>query len=279
MRTITEPGLYDGLKAEDYHRHHDWLSVSGAKKLLKPSCPAKFKASQGVEEHKPHFDLGKAAHTRVLGDGEEVVVVDAPDWRGKDAREQRDAAYAAGKVPILAADNEVIDAMAASLAAHDIAPLLFAKGKAEQSAFWVDPDSGVQLRARFDWLPDVVDGKRLIIPDLKTAVSSEPDEFARAAARFHYAMQDAHYSEAATALGLDPDPAFLFVVIEKEAPHVVTVGQLTEADKILGHRMNHAARTVYHQCLATDAWPGYVTGIADISLPVWHHNTYEEYAS
>lgn len=275
---ITKPGLYD-MTAADYHGHHDWLSVSGAKKLIPPSCPAKFKAQQGVEEHKPIFDLGKAAHTRVLGEGDEVVVVDAPDWRGKEARLARDAAYEQGKVPILAADNVVIDAMAASLEAHEIAPLLFATGKAEQSAFWVDQETGVRCRARFDWLPDKQTGRRLIIPDLKTAVSSEPAEFGRSAARFHYAMQDQHYSGAATALGLDDDPAFVFVVIEKEAPYIVTVCELTEDDKRLGRAMNDKARRIFAECLATNEWPTYNAGVAQVSLPAWHHYAYEEFLS
>jgi hypothetical protein len=275
---ITKPGVYD-MPSADYHSQHDWLSVSGAKKLLKPSCPAKFKAAQGVEEHKPHFDLGKAAHTRVLGDGDEVVVVDALDWRSKDAREQRDAAHAVGQVPILIADNAVIDAMAASLEAHPIAPLLFAAGKAEVSLFWTDADTGVQCRSRVDWLPTAVKGKRLIVPDLKTAVSSEPGEFSRAAARYLYAMQDSGYSQGIQALGIDPDPAFLFVVIEKEAPYLVTVCQLSADDKRLGAALNDKARRIYRECVETDTWPGYSDGIADISLPPWHFNDYEEYAA
>ena len=275
---ITAPGVYD-MSAEDYHAQHDWLSASGAKKLLKPSCPAKFKASLGVQEHKPHFDLGKAAHTRVLGDGEEVVVVDALDWRSKDAREQRDAAYAAGKVPILVADNAVIDAMAASLEAHPIAPLLFATGKAEQSIFWTDEATGVKCRARLDWLPDKQEGRRLIVPDLKTAVSAEPGEFSRAAARFHYPIQDAHYRQAVQAAGIDEDPAFLFVVIEKEAPHIVTVGQLLPDDQALGAALIDKARRIYAECVATDTWPTYSDGVVDLALPVWHFNDYEEYAA
>jgi hypothetical protein len=281
MTTITEPGVYPDLDAADYHRQHDWLSVSGAKKLLKPSCPAKFKAAMdgATDEHKPHFDLGKAAHTRVLGDGETVVVVDALDWRSKDAREQGDAAYAEGKVPILVADNAVIDAMAASLEAHPIAPLLFATGKAEQSIFWTDPDTGVKCRSRLDWLPDKQEGKRLIIPDLKTAVSSEPGEFSRAAARFHYAMQDDQYREAVRAVGIDEDPAFVFAVIEKEPPYVVTVGQLDRDAQQLGRDLNNKARRIYAACLATDTWPGYTDEVAPLSLPIWHFNDFEEYAA
>ncbi len=88
---IAEPGVYPNLAPEHYHAQTDWLSVSGAKKLLKPSCPAKFKAAlDGGEEHRPQFDVGKAFHTRVLGDGEAVVVIDAEHYRGANARLMRD---------------------------------------------------------------------------------------------------------------------------------------------------------------------------------------------
>lgn len=272
------PGLYADLPAADYHAAHDWLSASGAKKLVPPSCPAKFKAAlEFGEERKPHFDLGTAAHTRILGKGEAIVVVDADDWRGKDAREARDLAYMEGKTPILARDNAVIDGMAASLEAHPIAPLLMRDGDSEVSAFWIDDATGVQCRARFDYLPKPQEGRRLVIPDLKTAVSSEPMEFARAAGRFHYAMQDQWYSSAVRALGLDPDPAFLFVVIEKDAPYIVTVCQLSDDDKRLGRALNDRARRIFRECTEADEWPTYHSGIADIQLPPWHHNAYEDF--
>ena len=71
---ITKPGIYPDLADADYRAQVDWLSVSGAKKLLPPSCPAKFKATIGEEEHKPQYDLGKAFHAAVLGDGPAVEV-------------------------------------------------------------------------------------------------------------------------------------------------------------------------------------------------------------
>lgn len=275
--TAIEPGLHADMPDAEYHAQHDYLSVSGAKKLLPPSCPAKFKAQQGLEFHKQTFDLGKAAHAKVLGKGADVVVVDALDWRSKDAREQRDAAYAEGKTPLLVAEAAQVDAMAASLAAHPFAGILFGDGEPEVSAFWTDAATGVQCRARFDWLPQKVDGKRLIVPDLKTALSAEPTEFARSAARFHYAMQDQWYCDAITALGIDEDPAFLFVVIEKEPPWIVTVGQLTEDDKKLGRALNDKARRIYAECLAADEWPTYSSEVADFALPSYHHYAYEEF--
>jgi len=274
-------GLHFDLPEVDYHGQRDSLSVSGAKKLLPPSCPAKFKASlEGGEEHKATFDFGKVAHALVLGKGADFEVAPYEDWRSKAARDFRDDAYADGRAPILATDHAKAQALAASVAAHPLAGALFSGGEAEVSAAWIDPATGVHCRARFDYLPEKVKGKRLLIPDLKTALSAQPGEFGRSAGRFLYAMQDQWYTEAAIALGLDDDPAFLFVTVEKDPPYIVTVGQLREEDKKLGRALNDKARRIYAECTATDTWPAYTQPdeIAEIALPVWHHNDYEEIA-
>ncbi len=274
---ITKPGLYYDLNEGVYRAQREWLSVSGIKKLLPPSVPAKFKASLSAEEdHKPQYDIGKAFHAEVLGDGAEVVVWGGEAWRSAEAREFRAAAYAAGQVPILAADKLVIEQMTASLNAHDVAPHLFKGGAAEVSAFWRDPDTGVQCKARFDYLPDKQPGRRLIVPDLKSAVSADPNEFSRAAARYFYVGQQLHYSNALRVLGVDPDPAFLFVVVEKEEPFLVNVGQFVSHDdqRLSAAALDHGIR-LYRDCLAADQWPGW-RGVTDLNLPKWHLYDLEE---
>lgn len=273
---ITEPGLYPDLDEAVYRSQHEWLSVSGAKKLLPPSCPAKFKATIGVEEHRPQFDVGKAFHAKVLGRGGEVVVVDADSWRGKEARDARDAAHTAGKTPLLASDAAVVDAMAAAVLAHDTAPLLFQGGGAEVSAFWVDEATGVKCKARFDYLPEPQPGRRLIVPDLKSAVSADPGEFSRAAARYGYLLQQEHYTSALRHLGVSDDPAFIFCVVEKDPPHLVNVGQFADQeDRRLSAAALDKALRLYRDCLAADHWPGW-SGVTDLSLPNWHRYELEE---
>lgn len=276
---ITKPDLYPDLSEADYRAQHEWLSVSSAKKMLPPSCPAKYRATVGLEEHKPQYDIGKAFHTAVLGDGAEVVVVDALDWRGKDAREARAAAYERGAVPILAAEAVLVANMAAAVKAHDTAPHLFAGGAPEVSAFWVDEATGVKCKARFDYLPEKQPGRRLIVPDLKSAVSADPGEFSRAAARFGYIQQQIHYSSGLQHLGVDDDPAFLFIVVEKDHPHLVNVGQFAKPEDIaLTAAALDKALRLYAECLATDTWPGW-SGVTDLELPTWHLYALEEIAS
>lgn len=273
---ITKPGLVHDLDEKTYRAQHEWLSVSSAKKLLPPSCPAKYRATVGIEEHKPQFDVGKAFHVAVLGDGGEIVSAPFESWRSKEARDMRDAAHEAGAIPLLESEVETVLAMAAAVKAHDVAPLLFQSGTAEVSAFWVDEATGVQCKARFDFLPDKQAGRRLVVPDLKSAVSADPREFAAAAARYGYVLQQIHYSNAIKHLGIDDDPAFVFVVVEKDAPYLVNVGQFADAaDTRLSAVALDKALRLYRDCLAADHWPGW-TGVTDLSLPAWHLYQLEE---
>lgn len=273
---ITKPGLYPDLGEADYRAQTDWLSVSGAKKLLPPSCPAKFRATLGVEEHKPQFDLGKAFHAKVLGDGAAVEIAPFDSWRSAAAREFRAAAYEAGAVPLLPDEAALVDDMAAAVQAHDVAPLLFTGGAPEVSAFWVDEETGVKCKARFDYLPEKQPGRRLIVPDLKSAVSVDPGEFSRAAARYLYVAQDLWYCDALRQLGIDDDPAFVFVAVEKEEPFLVNVMQFADADdRRLSAAANDKARRIYRECIKTDTWPGY-PGITNLTLPTWHVYALEE---
>jgi hypothetical protein len=270
---VTEPGIYDGIPDDVYHGDpvpEGSLSNSGAKLLLPPNCPAVFHAERGIQVIKDTFDFGHAAHQKVLGVGPEIAVIDHEVWNTKVAKEEVAAAREAGLVPLKRAAYDQVESMAAAILAHPFAAQLFSAGKAEQSAFWRDERTGIWLRARFDWLPDPVDGRRMIIPDYKTAVSAEPDKWSKAAADHGYHMQDAHYTEAAVALGLDDDPAFVFVVQEKRPPYVVTVIELDPDAKRLGAVQNRRARDIYKRCTDTGHWPGYADDeVVQVALPAW----------
>lgn len=285
---IETPGVYTDLPAEDYHAQHDWLSWSRMKYLVPPSTPAHFKASlKAPQERKRHFDLGKVVHALVLGEGDEYAVVQALtkqkesyDARSYDlvsAQHHRDAIYEAGKVPILRHELDAAVAMAASVKAHPSASILLGNGLPEVSLFWVDDETGVKCRARLDWLPEKTPGRRLIVPDLKSAASAAPSEFAKAAANFGYYGQQRHYLDGIAACGLDDDPAFLFIVVEKADPYLVSVDQFAERDDLdLARRTVDHCRRLYRDCLAADRWPGYPEGVNDLSLPSWLHFQMED---
>lgn len=286
---ITEPGVYTDLPAADYHAQHDWLSWSRMKHLVPPSTPAHFKASlRKGDERKRHFDVGKVVHSVILGDGDEYVVVqaltkdkqsyDAKSYDLVSAQRHRDAIYDEGKVPILRAELDAVQKMAESVAAHPVANALLTNGQPEVSLFWIDEATGVKCRARIDWLPDPRPGRRLIVPDLKSAATAAPSEFAKAAAKFGYYGQQRHYLDGIAACGIDPDPAFLFVVVEKTDPWPVIVGQFADrSDLELASAVVDRARRLYRECVEADHWPAYPGGVIDLTLPNWLHYELEEF--
>lgn len=296
---ITEPGVYE-IGEEIYFGQQQALSCSGAKLLLPPSCPAKFFYAQDHPVYKDVFDYGSAAHRVVLGSGPDIEIVDAacvqrladstgdakkaklyrdtaakgdPDsWLTSAATVAKANARAAGKTPILRRDYERTIAMADAIRRHPMANALLNPeyGHAEQSLFWVDPESGILLRARFDVLRDKVPG-RLYVPDYKTADSANPETFARSAANFGYSQQDAWYSDGAKALGYE-DPVLIFVVQEREPPYLVSVVELDEDSRRAGRVRNSRAITTYQECVRTGRWRGYVPDddIELIRLPHWY---------
>lgn len=271
--TITEPGAYPDMPESTYHADPvpaGSLSSGGARTLLEPGGPAKFHFRRGKEKHSAAFDLGKAVHTELLTKGAGIVEVDARDWRTKAAQDARTAARGAGLVPVLAEDYWRVRQMASAVESHPLAgPLLASDGPAEQSLFWTDPDTGVWCRARHDKAIRDRTG-RLVIVDLKTCQNADEIAAAKSCGNYGYHQQDAWYRDAATALGLDDNPGFVFVFVEKDPPHLINVVQLATDDVAVGRRRNQAALRLYAECDRTGNWPGHQTGIAEISLPAYY---------
>lgn len=267
---MTAPGVYDDMPDAEYHASPA-LSTSGVKRLLPPSCPALFDHERrNGRPEKRAYDVGHAVHALVLGKGAQIVPVDAPDWRSKAAREERDAAYAAGITPLLLAEYEAAKAAAAAVMAHPIAGKLFTDGIAEQSLFWHDEQHNVMRRARPDWRTTLPDGRPVVV-DLKTCRSAEPRAISKAVHEYRYHCQQSFYTDGLRALGIADDPAWLFVFVETAAPHLVTVCELDVDTVEVGARLVQQALETFAECTANDTWPGYTPAddIPLISLPSW----------
>lgn len=262
-------GLYPDLPADDYHADPvpgGSLSSTGARKLLAPSCPAKFRYEQDHgQKPKKVFDLGSAAHKVVLGDGPELVVVDAARWDTNTIKAEVAAIREAGAIPLKRPEYEQVHAMADVLRRHpEAAPLLAPdSGMPEQSIFWVDPGTGINCRARIDWLR--YDGEA---DDYKSARTAEPEQLSKDFWTYGYPQQEDWYRTGLRILGLaDDDTPFRWVVQEKDPPYVVTVAQLDPEARRIGRLLNETARHLYARCMETGHWPGYSETTELISLP------------
>ncbi|WP_017972488.1 PD-(D/E)XK nuclease-like domain-containing protein [Actinopolyspora halophila] len=280
MTAITAAGVYD-ITAEQYHADPvpgGSLSSTGARRLLPPSCPALFRHEQlHPQPHRPVFEFGHAAHKMVLGDGPDLAVVDAADWRGRDAQQQRAEIRERGAVPLLRHEHEQVLAMAEAIRAHPIAGRLFApeRGTPEQTLVWQDPVTGVWCRARPDWTPHAGSG-RLIVADYKTTQDASPSALPKTVYQRGYHQQAAWYLDGVHELGLATDAAFVFVFQEKSAPYLVTVTELSADALRWGDVLNAKARDTYRRCVESGRWPGYSESVELTPLPVWAERAYED---
>lgn len=265
---MMKAGVHDMPEAE-YHADPS-LSSSGARLLLK--APALFRYRQDHPVHSDAFDFGTVAHKMVLHNGPEVEVIEADDWKLKATREQRDAARAEGKVPILAKDYAKAQAMAAEVHNHAEAGPLLSSGAAERSLFWQDGHTGLQRRARLDWMSEG-DGFVTVV-DYKTTRSASPGGIAKSVHEYGYHQQHDWYVDGVKAL-LSPEVEFKFIFQEKEPPYLVTVVQLDEPAVEWGHILNRKAIDIYQRCLMADDWPGYADKTLTISLHGYAQGQYE----
>ena len=93
------PGAYDGeacacdchaarsswvdydMPEDDYHTHPSSVSASDLKRIL--DCPARYQHERTVpRQPRTVFDVGHAAHAKVLGVGAPVTVVEVDHKRG-----------------------------------------------------------------------------------------------------------------------------------------------------------------------------------------------------
>nr|WP_232091705.1 PD-(D/E)XK nuclease-like domain-containing protein [Acetobacter aceti] len=127
------------------------LSSTGARKLT-TDCPAIFKYERdNPTVRKRCFDIGTAGHLMVLEPekfDDQTVLVEGFTKDGKpsagyaatDAKEQRDAAYDAGKTPLLKPEIEMLQEMRASIWKDPVISKAFVGGETEKSMFWQDED-------------------------------------------------------------------------------------------------------------------------------------------
>lgn len=272
----------DDMPPEAYHAHHA-LSSTGARKLLPPSCPAKFRWEQlHGQPAKRIFEFGRAAHQLVLGEGAEIAVLEHSSYRTKAAQEEAEKARAAGATPLLEREWEQVEAMAEAIRQDPLAGPLFTPGRgvAERALFWTDGPTGIERRALLDWTLHRDTGQRLVITDYKTTTDASPAGVEKAIASYGYHQQAAWYIDGAIATGIgDENTVMVFAFQEKTPPYLITVTDIAADDLRRGRERNRDAINRYARCLETGQWPGHAEGVITTSMPAWAQARHdEEYA-
>lgn len=274
------PGLYPDLDEAVYHADKLSLSSTGARKLLEVP-PAQWiydRDNPDTEAAEPNeaLELGSAVHTLTLGAGPEVVPIMAKDWRTKGAQQQRTEARAAGKIPLLIAKYKRAKTMADNLRHHPRLARALEQGTPELSGYWRDPETGLMCRLRTDCLYTAPSGAVLAI-DVKTADTADPAAFVKSVITYGYDQQDDWYTTGLEILLGVRSPAFLFAIVAKKPPHLVSIVELPPEWLERGRRRNRQALDIYARCLESGHWPGFGDDIHHPDMPYWLVKQ-EEYA-
>jgi hypothetical protein len=300
VKPALKPGIYEGLSMEEY--------------LAMPACNASL--LQTLMEECPYaawFDswlnpkppdntsnraqgAGTIAHAILLeGNSDCVCVIDPslyptkttgniPDgWTNKDIRAARDAALAAGKIPVLVDHMAEIEAMVDAARGYleslrESEPAIWAAfqlggGDSETTLVW--DEGGVLFRIR----PDRMSRDRKLITDYKTGgTTAEPDTWGRTQmVRMGYYTSAAFYRRGVKALcGAKPD--YVFLVQEQEAPYLCSLVGIDPAGYELGERKIARATSTWRSCVKTGTWPAYPNRVCYAEIPPWEFARAEEEA-
>lgn len=274
-------GVRHGLSIDDYHAMPgasksvlDSIAQSPAiayARHIDPNRPAPRERAGQLE--------GQLAHCAVLEpDAFADRYVVGPDWNRNTKKwheyAEQMGAERPGVVILKPEQYEAAMRQAESVRALPEVRDALAHGAAEVSAFWIDPDTGMQCRCRPDWVHDCGDAG-VILLDLKTYSDASPAEFRRQVARKRYHVQDAFYSDGYAAASGLPVLGFVFVAVETEYPFAASALMLDDIAKDTGRALYRRDLATYAECMRTAAWPGYSDQIEIISLPAWatiNHN-------
>lgn len=278
---IASPGIYN-LTAEQYHAdpvREPSLSSSIAKLLVVRTPrhawtehPRFNPDREDDEEH--HFDIGTACHSLILNDPIKFAIITADSWRTKDAKDQRDAARLAGKLPLLEKHWDQVQAMAAAARAqlemHEDASGAFLDGLPEQTLIW--QEGAVWCRVRLDWLP----ASAHFFDDYKSTECADPDVFQRQMINLGYDIQAAFYCRGIRALDICERPEFRFIVQEREPPHALCVISPLPGMIELAERKVEKALQLWAACRREGRWPGYPARTCYVGAPAYHEAQYLE---
>lgn len=138
---------------------------------------------------------------------------------------------------------------------------LFKVGKAEESIFWQDKDSGLMCRIRTDWRIDLP-GFKLIL-DYKTTMDARQSAFGFSAQSLYYWMRAAMYIDGVEAVtGERYD--FAFLAQEKDPPYLAGRYFYADHNIDLGRELYKAKLKQVAECLRAGKWPGYSDELREI---------------
>jgi exodeoxyribonuclease VIII len=260
---IPETGIIHDLPFEAYLAEAA-VSKSGLWTLHSRS-PAHARVDK---EESNAMKLGTAIHCAVLEPDEfEARYVRGPDdRRGNKWKEAVELAIEDGKDCLTSGDYDAAVTIRDEIVVGNplIRRLTSVGTVREVSAFAIDPETGLRMRAR----PDAFAPGLGMLVDLKVTADARQEKWFRRVLDFGYHVQEPHYTDVWRRAGGEAD-AFVFLVIEDKPPFAHAIYELAPPDIAEGEAIRRKALTSWAECARVGEWPGYPPGVQQLALPKW----------
>ena len=248
------PGIYPNMPEPEY-RAAPGLNFSRLKLMAHSPAAFRFRQVHDTEAMK----IGRLAHCALLEPARfarDYIVADGPinkiTGRPYGSDTKAFAAWEAeqGKPVVPTALEAIFAAMRESIAADTEAAGLLAKGDAETAIFWIDPDTGLLLKSRIDWISG------LALADLKTTVDGTSPAFCRAAEKMYYHVQAAMQIDGLKVITGKTYGPYHLIAVEKTEPYVCQTYHYGRGAIACGRARYAGWLAQYKDCEASGIWPG-----------------------
>lgn len=243
--------------------------------LTKSALHAKHAHPELAEEYEEHndtkFDIGTASHSMILEGEDKVAVIEADDWRKKEAKEQREQARGNGLTPLLRKHYEAVRKMVSVARSFmlecEIAPRI-AGAEAELTMIW--QERGLWMRAR----PDLWSKDRRVLVNYKTCKSAEPNAFIKRIPAMGYDLSAAFYESGALALGHEAEE--FFIAQEIMPPYACSLIGLDPAMREVARGKLDYALALWESAMKKNEWRAYPLHACYASPTTWELDQAEE---
>lgn len=222
------------------------------------------------EEPTPAKVLGTAIHSIILEPDTWVTgyAINPGIDRRSNAGKAEYAAFLEenkGKTIITDEQAQACYAIRDAVHNHPLASGLLQGGKAEQTVYAIDKETGELIKCRMDYLPD--NGSMIV--DVKSTDDASPSGFGKSAANYRYPVQTAWYHHVCDEAFGEHPPHWVFLAFEKEPPYAIGVYFAQPEDTA---RAAIAARHDFMRIVEAKRaglWPDYGTEALPLTLPKW----------
>lgn len=258
-----EPGIYYDISNEDYHKDEaigsttiKSISVSPANLYYNP-----FKGSKSAH-------IGTAIHAALLEPKlfeKEFILEPEIKTRASNDYKALLARNDADKI-IIGSEVETVNRMFESSRLNDdFMDYINAKGHSEVSMFATCPDTGLNLKCRFDRLSD----SHSYPLDVKSCRDASQRGFSQAFGQYHYHVQAAFYLYVLKLVTGRELNQFAFFAIENNAPYKNCMYYIGEDSLTLGRKIMFEAMNKLVECRADETLKteGMVLPSNEINVP------------